>query len=93
MRNVLDKLCRKNQNKHYIFIFFLENLIVYGIMWKDFVEPDKAQMKIWRMLIACCISKATNELSESVILIVSPLEQSMHGCTSVSRYTYISSLV
>jgi len=93
MRNVSDKISGEYQNKHYIFIFFLENLIVYEIMWKDFVEPDKPKMKIWRLRSACCISEATNTLSESVILTVSLLEQSMHGRTSMSRYTYISGLV
>jgi len=62
-------------------------------MWKDVVEPGKPQMKIWRMRIACCISKAKYTLSESVVLIASPLEQRMHGRTSMSRYTYIVSLV
>jgi hypothetical protein len=62
-------------------------------MWKDVVEPDKPQMKIWRMRFACCISKAKNTLSESVIFIAFQLEQRMHGRTSMSRYTYITSLV
>jgi hypothetical protein len=50
-------------------------------------------MKIWHMHIVCCISKATKTLSESVILIASPLEQWMRGRTPMSHYTYISSLV
>jgi hypothetical protein len=48
------------------FHFFLENRVVYKIMWKDVMEPDKPQMKMWHMDISCCIAKATSTLSESV---------------------------
>jgi len=36
--------------------FFLENRAVYKIMWKNMVEPDRLQMTIWRMRIACWIT-------------------------------------
>jgi hypothetical protein len=62
-------------------------------MWKKMLEPDKSQMKIWRMGIACCIPKATNTNLEYVILIALPLEQWLHERTSFLRYTYIASLV
>ena len=42
---------------------FFENRAVYEIMWKNTVEPDRPQMAIWRMRIACWIPKATNTLS------------------------------
>jgi len=29
-------------------------------MWKNTVEPDRPEMTIWRMRIACWIPKATN---------------------------------
>jgi len=29
--------------------FFFENRAVYGIMWKNILEPDRLQMTIWRM--------------------------------------------
>ena len=32
---------------------------VYEIMWKNIVQPDRPQMAIWRMRIACWITKAT----------------------------------
>jgi len=38
-------------------------------MWKNIVEPDRTQMTIQRMCIACWIPKATNTHSEYVILI------------------------
>jgi hypothetical protein len=40
--------------------FSLENRAVYEIMWKNMVEPDGPQMRIWRMHIACWMPKATN---------------------------------
>ena len=35
---------------------------------KYIVEPDRAQITIWRMRIACWISKATDTHSECVML-------------------------
>ena len=64
-------------------IFFFEILALYEIMWKDFAEPDRPQMTIWRMRIACWVPNATNALSEYVIFIVLPLQQWLHECTSV----------
>jgi len=46
-----------------------ENRVVYEIMWKNIVQPDRPQMTIWRMRIACWITKATNIHSEYVMLI------------------------
>ena len=51
-------------------------------MRKNFVEPGRPQMAVWRMRIACWIPKATNTHSEYVILIAFPL-----------RYTYTAGLV
>ena len=47
---------------HFMFNnFFSENRAVYEIMWKIMVEPDRPQMTIiWRMRIACWITKATD---------------------------------
>ena len=44
-------------------------------MWKDIVEPDRLQITIWRMRIACWIPKSANIHSEYVILIVFSLQQ------------------
>ena len=62
MRNVSDKICTENQNTHFVFskFFFLESRAFYEIMWKNTVEPDRPQMTIWRMRIACWIPKATH---------------------------------
>ena len=36
-----------------------ENRAVYGIMWKDTVQPDRPQITIWRMRTAYLIPKVT----------------------------------
>ena len=48
------------------FFFFFGNRSTYEIMWKNIVQPDRPQMTIWRMCIACCIPKATDTQSEYV---------------------------
>jgi len=39
MKNASDKICRENQNTKFLFdaLFF----VVYKIMWKNIVEPDR----------------------------------------------------
>jgi hypothetical protein len=44
---------------------------VYEIVCKYMVVPDRPQVTIWRMLIACWVAKATDTHSEYVILIAS----------------------
>jgi len=39
--------------------FFSENRAFYEIMWKNIVQPDRPQMTIWRMRIACWIQTRT----------------------------------
>ena len=61
MRNISDKCCRENQNRFWVqYNFFPQNLTVYEVMWKNTVKPDRPQMTIWRMRVACWISKATH---------------------------------
>jgi len=42
--------CREN-------FFSSENLAVYEVMWENFVEPRRPQMTVWRMRIACWVTK------------------------------------
>jgi hypothetical protein len=46
--------------------FFFENRAVYEMMWYNILQPERSQMTIWRMRIACWITKATNTNSERV---------------------------
>jgi hypothetical protein len=56
MRNVLDKSCRENRNTHFSFITFFRKLCRF---WYYVVEAERPQMVIWRIRVACWISKAT----------------------------------
>jgi len=42
--------------------------IAYEIKWKNIVQPDREQMKIWRMRIASWLPRAKNTHSHNVIL-------------------------
>jgi hypothetical protein len=74
-------------------IFFFENLAFYEIMRKNISEPDRPQLTLLRMRIACWISEATNTQSEYGILIAFPLQQWLYERGSILRYTYIAYLV
>jgi len=66
---------------------FLENRALYEIRWKNVVESGRLNMIIWRMRTACLIPKATNTLSEYVILIAFPIQQRLHELASMLSYT------
>ena len=72
--------------------FFFENRAIYEKMWKNIVEPGKAQMIIWCTHFACCMPKATNTHSQYVTLIAFPLQQWSHKRASLLRYTYTACL-
>ena len=71
-------------------ITFFLNCAVYETMWKHIAEPDLPQMTIWHMHIACWIPKATNTLSEYVIITAFPLQQRLHARTSMLCYMCIA---
>jgi len=62
MRNVSNKIFRENQSTHFMFnhFFFKENRAVYEIMWESAVETKRPQVTIWRMRIACWITKGAH---------------------------------
>jgi len=66
----------------------IENRAVNEIMWKNIADPERPQMTIRRMRIACCISKATDTHSEYVILLV----HCNYGCTNVLQCYVIRTL-
>ena len=42
MKNVSHKICRENQNKHFVFRnFFPEKSYAYKITWKNTIERDR----------------------------------------------------
>jgi hypothetical protein len=69
--------------------FFFEHRAVYEIMWKNRLQLDRSRMTVWRMPITCRILEATDTHSEYVKLTAFPLQQWLHECASLLRYTYI----
>jgi len=49
-----------------------ENGVIYEIMLRNIVDPDRLHMAIRRMPFLCWITKATNTQSEYVMKIISP---------------------
>jgi hypothetical protein len=93
MRNFSDKICRENQETHFMINnFIFESRAVYEIAWKNTVETDRPQVTVRRRLIACWITKTTNTHLEHVILIAFPLQQWLHARHSMLQYTYTSVL-
>ena len=74
MTNVVDKVVEKTKHTSYVQEHSSENRAVYEITWKNNVEPDRPQMTIRRMRVACWIPKATNTPSEYVTLTAFPLQ-------------------
>ena len=75
------------------FFFPFENRAAYEIMWKNIVEPERPQMTIWHMLIACGIPKASNTHSKHVIFIAFLPKQQLHESAWMLCYMYIACLV
>ena len=69
MRNVSGKSCRENQNTHFVLNNIFPKIVPFVRHWKNTVQPDRPQKKIWRMGIARRIPRTTNTHSEYVILI------------------------
>jgi hypothetical protein len=93
-RNVSEEICREKQNTIlYSITYFFDNPAMYEVMCKKkIVQPDRPQMTIWRMRIACWIPKATDTHSEYVMLIVFPLQQRLQERSSLLRYTHVHHL-
>jgi len=62
-------------------------------MRKNIIEPDRSQMTIWRMRIACGITKATNTHLQYAILIALPLQQWLQERASMLCFTYTARVV
>ena len=72
---------------------FFENDAVYEITWKIIVEPDRPQMTICHMCIACYIPKAIHRHTEYVTLIAFPLQQCLQEGASMLLDTHIACIV
>jgi hypothetical protein len=92
MRNASGRSFRKNQNTS-CSIFFLENHTIYEIRSKNTVGPGRPHVTIWRMRIACWISKATDIHIEYVVFIAFLLQKLLHERALMLQYTYMACLV
>jgi len=77
----------------YSITVFNENRAVCEIMWKNTLKPDRPQMTIWRMRIACWVPKATDTHLQYVILVAFQLQKWLGPRASILRYTCIAYLV
>jgi len=94
MRNILNKSCRDKTLIFYTITCFFKSCLSWGNVEKySIIDPDRLQMTIWRMCVACWKTKATNTQLEYVIFIALPLQQLLHEHTSVLRHTYTAYLV
>jgi hypothetical protein len=90
--NISDTSCKESQNTRFMFNKGFPKIVpFYEITWKNTVKPDRPQMVIMHMCIACCIHKATRHTLR--ICNFFPQQQLLHGCASVLRYTYVVCLV
>jgi len=55
---------------------------------KNTVQSERQQMTIWRMHIACWIAKATNTVTDYVIIIAFPLQQLLRERASLLLYAH-----
>jgi len=92
MRNVSDR-SRHNQNTYFMSNNFFQNPAVYEIMFKNIAEPRRPRKTIWRIRIACWITKAASTNTEYVILTAFPLRKWWHERVSILRYKCIACLV
>jgi hypothetical protein len=60
--NVVEKI-----KTHILCSNISPKIVPFEIMWKNTVQPDRQQMTIRRMRIACWVTKATDTHSEYVI--------------------------
>jgi len=68
------KLVQKIKTR-YIQCIFSRKSCVYEIMWTNKLACQATDDKIWRMRIACWITKATNTHSQYVTFIAFPPQQ------------------
>jgi len=62
-------------------------------MLRSVAERDRPQMTTWHMRIACWLPKATSKHTGCLIFIAFQLQQWLHECCLLLRYTYIACLV
>ena len=59
-------------------------------MWQNIIQPDRPQMTIWHVNIACWIPMVINTYLEYVPLIAFPLQHWLHESKSVVHIIIIN---
>jgi len=86
-RNTSERICRETKHTFYVpLIFFFPKTLLYDILWKNNVQPDRPHC------IACWIPKATSTHSDYVILIAFSLQQWLQERALILRYNILSVL-
>ena len=80
-KECFGQICRENKNTFFVYeFFFFENLDVCEIMWK-IVQPDRPQMTIWRMRIACWVLRLRTHFQNMEYLLYLFLFYCHNDCT------------
>jgi hypothetical protein len=83
------KLVEKIKTHILYSLIFSETHTIYEIMWSNMVERGRPPKTIWRMRIACYITKARDTHSEWEIFIASPRQKLLRERVSLLRlYVY-----
>jgi len=78
-----------NQNTHFMFSnFYFESHADYEAVWKNIVESNRPQMIIWRMRVACWITKTIDTRNIEYLL----LFHDKSGCTNAPQCYLIRKL-
>jgi hypothetical protein len=71
--------------------FSSENRTIHEVMWKNVVEPDRSQKKIYTAHALCMLD--TDTRSEYVTVVAFPRQQWLRGDASVLRHKDIACLI
>ena len=93
MRNLSHKSCRENQNTHFVFSNASIKSCRLWVKVEKNCRAGRQNITIWRMRIACWISKATNTHSEYVMFIHSTTTMVARMCLSVTLYVHCFSYI
>ena len=69
------KVVQKIRTYNLCSVNFLEYRAVYEMRLKSIVEPERPQMTIWRIRVACWLPNVTNTHSEYVMFIAFQLQK------------------
>ena len=81
----------------YSVTFFFESLALYGVMWKNIVEPERLQMTTWRTRISCWVPRLqihtigicnTNCLSTATLVTRTHLKVVIHTLPALEYYIH-----